>query len=150
MALTQITDSEVVGTDISTSPSIKAKINLAIAQINSNETDVDTLEIEELRQRTVLAKTADYQMLITDGVITADGSGGTVDITLPDLADVTAGKPYTVICLDKTNAVKLVSSQAADKINGADNYTYVTNLDSLTVIKISSTAWIITAEVENV
>jgi hypothetical protein len=90
-----------------------------------------------------VAKTGDYTADANDYFIAADGSSGTVTITLPPAASG-AGKVFIIKAVDVTNAVD-VDGAGSETIDGNATYTFSAQYESIAVIS-NGTNWYIMYE----
>lgn len=86
----------------------------------------------------LLTKTANYNMLVTDYCILANGNGATVDIKLPTPS---VGREVVIKAIDITNTVRIIPN-GAETIDGAANYTFVGQYESKTLIS-DGTNWFV-------
>ncbi len=77
-------------------------------------------------------KTADYTVGDDDYCILIDASSGAVDITLPTAVG-NNGRIYVVKAIDITNAA-VVEPDGSETIEGAANYTFQTQYDSISFV----------------
>jgi hypothetical protein len=86
--------------------------------------------------RTVLTKTANYNMAADDYMILADGSSNTVDIKVPNPALV-IGREY-VIKASKTDYLVRVIPFGSELFDEAENISFTINNSSVTIISIGA------------
>lgn len=89
---------------------------------------------EPRSSRVVLAKTTTYTALVTDEVITVDGTGGAFTVTLP-AASTASKKVLRLIRIDNTPANQItIDGNASETINGALTRTLCTRWESVEII----------------
>lgn len=86
--------------------------------------------------RSIVTKTANYSVLVTDYAIVASGLNNTVSILLPD-ATLNSNKIFKIKASDITNEVKIICT-GAQKIDGVATFTFTQVNVALEVISDGS------------
>jgi hypothetical protein len=88
-------------------------------------------------------KTTGYTVLDTDGVITADATGGVFNVTLPTAVGRT-GVRYTVVKTDASGNAVTINTTSSQNINAATTYALATQYEYATVCS-NGTQWYVVA-----
>lgn len=92
---------------------------LAIKELQRSMAEISQYLLDRM-YRDVKTKTGNYTMdPQLDRIILADGTSGTVAITLPPAADADHTE-YVIKAINVGNAVTVVSAAAADEVDGVD------------------------------
>jgi len=91
----------------------------------------------------ITTKTADYTAAAIDHTILVDCTSGNVTITLPAVSAEMAGRVYIVKRIDNSGNTVTLTGNAAEDIDGADDYTGLSAQWKYVKVQATSTAWFI-------